>query len=81
MNMRRVVPALIAALALTGFAHAAVTPTVVDGNVDCADLNANNTDYPGITSDFGIKYDNDPTGDVSSTLTNNVPSWSSGLAA
>jgi hypothetical protein len=39
-----------------------VAPILVDGNPSCTTLNANNATFPTITSDFGFKVNNAPTG-------------------
>jgi hypothetical protein len=39
-----------------------VAPILVTGNPSCATLNANNATFPTITSDFGFKVNNAPTG-------------------
>jgi hypothetical protein len=57
------------AFGVSGVANAAdsppsedgVNPIVEDGNLDCADLNAD-ASYPTVTSNFGFKIDANPTG-------------------
>ena len=63
MARLRTVCVLAFAIALpTIFASAAsaasVTPTVVAGNPNCATLNADNANFPSITSNFGFKIEN-----------------------
>lgn len=67
-------PALFAALLLTlapGLAQAqepgpasgdGINPVYIAGNPDCATLNADDTNFPGVTRDFGFKIDGSPNG-------------------
>lgn len=50
--------------------EASVTPVVRTDNPSCATLNADNTNFPTITSDFGFKIDS-PVAQGTFTLTNN----------
>jgi hypothetical protein len=56
-----------------------VNPVFVDGNPNCATLNADDTNFPGLTSDFGFKVEGEaPNGpytftDADGTLTGGAP--------
>ena len=72
--LRLALPPLLLALAVScgrdgslptdvlGPSFSSVTPIFIAGNPSCATLNADNTDFPTITSNFGFKLDGAPTG-------------------
>jgi hypothetical protein len=71
MVRRRVASALVGALIASTFAVASVTvadtagdpsdngvqPVLVAGNPNCTDLNADNTNFPGVTQNWGFKLE------------------------
>jgi len=74
MNMKKLMLIVVLALLIVGVAAVLpagathVAPIFVAGNPSCATLNADNANFPTITSDFGFKLNGAPTGTF--TLTN-----------
>jgi hypothetical protein len=55
-----------------------IDPVYIEGNPSCATLNANNTGFPNVTSDFGFKISEGPNGTFPFINVTNVSSLTGG---